>query len=103
MNLWLLPVGVKYSADMLKGDWNIRPVVEIGYVWNMGERNANQTVSLNGASDGFGFDVADSGSYVGRIAVEAEKANTTYGLSYEYQKGDNVKTGKWTANISWTF
>ena len=103
MNLWLLPIGVKYSADMQKGDWNIRPVVEIGYVWNMGERNANQTVSLNGASDGFGFDVADSGSYVGRIAVEAEKANTTYGLSYEYQKGDNVKTGKWTANISWTF
>ena len=103
MNLWLLPIGVKYSADMRKGDWIIRPVAEIGYVWNMGERNANQTVSLNGASDGFGFDVADSGSYVGRIAVEAEKANTTYGLSYEYQKGDSVKTGKWTANVSWTF
>ena len=103
MNLWLLPIGVKYSADMQKGDWKIRPVAEIGYVWNMGERNANQTVSLNGASDGFGFDVADSGSYVGRIAVEAEKANTTYGLSYEYQKGDSEKTGKWTANVSWTF
>ena len=103
MNLWLLPVGVKYSADMQKGDWTIRPVAELGYVWNMGDRNANQTVSLNGASDGFGFDVADSGSYVGRFAVEAVKANVTYGLGYEYQKGDSVKTNKWTANVNWAF
>ena len=103
MNLWLLPVGVKYSADIENGDWTIRPVAEFGYVWNMGDRNANQTVSLNGASDGFGFDVADSGSYVGRLAIEAEKANVTYGLGYEYQKGDSVKTNKWMANINWTF
>ena len=103
MNLWLLPVGVKYSADIENGDWTIRPVAEFGYVWNMGDRNANQTVSLDGASDGFGFDVADSGSYVGRLAIEAEKANVTYGLGYEYQKGDSVKTNKWMANINWTF
>ncbi|MGM9528942.1 MAG: autotransporter domain-containing protein [Phascolarctobacterium sp.] len=103
MNLWLLPVGVKYSADIQNGDWTIRPVAEFGYVWNMGDRNANQTVSLNGASDGFGFDVADSGSYVGRLAVEAQKANVTYGLGYEYQKGDSVKTNKWMANVNWTF
>ena len=103
MNLWLLPVGVKYSANMQKGDWTIRPVAELGYVWNMGDRNSKQTVSLNGASDGFGFDVADSGSYVGRFAVEAVKANVTYGLGYEYQKGDSVKTNKWTANVNWAF
>lgn len=103
MNLWLLPVGVKYSADIENGDWTIRPIAEISYVWNMGDRNANQTVSLNGASDGFGFDVADSGSYVGRFVVEAQKANVTYGLGYEYQKGDSVKTNKWMANVNWTF
>ncbi len=103
MNLWLLPVGVKYSADIENGDWTIRPIAEISYVWNMGDRNANQTVSLNGASDGFGFDVADSGSYVGHFAVEAEKDNFAYGLGYEYQKGDSVKTNKWMANVRWTF
>ena len=103
MNLWLLPVGLKYSADIQNGDWTIRPVAEFGYVWNMGDRNANQTVSLNGANDGFGFDVADSGSYVGRLAVEAQKANVTYGLGYEYQKGDSVKNNKWMANINWNF
>lgn len=103
MNLWLLPVGVKYSADVKAGSWTIRPIAEIGYVWNMGDRDATQTVSLNGASNGFGYDVADNGSYIGRFVVEAEKANVTYGLGYEYQKGDSVKANKWMANVNWSF
>ena len=103
MNLWLLPVGVKYSADVKAGGWTIRPIAEIGYVWNMGDRDATQTVSLNGASNGFGYDVADNGSYIGRFVVEAEKANVTYGLGYEYQKGDSVKANKLMANVNWSF
>lgn len=103
MNLWLLPVGVKYSADVKAGSWTIRPIAEVGYVWNMGDRDADQTVSLNGASDGFGYDVTDSGSYIGRFMVEAEKANVTYGLGYEYQKGDSVKANRWMANLNWSF
>lgn len=103
MNLWLLPVGVKYSSDVKAGGWTIRPIAEVGYVWNMGDRDATQTVSLNGASDGFGYDVTDSGSYIGRFMVEAEKANVTYGLGYEYQKGDSVKANRWMANLNWSF
>lgn len=103
MNLWLLPVGVKYSADVKAGGWTIRPIAEVGYVWNMGDRDATQAVSLNGTSNGFGYDVADNGSYIGRFVVEAEKANVTYGLGYEYQKGDSVKANKWMANVNWSF
>ena len=102
-NLWLLPVGVKYSAEVKAGSWTLRPLAEVGYVWNMGDREATQTVSLNGASDGFGYDVTDSGSYIGRFGIEAEKANITYGLGYEYQKGDSVKPNRWTANLNWSF
>lgn len=102
-NLWLLPVGVTYSCEAQKGDWTIRPVVEAGYVWAMGDRDTNQTVSLNGAVDGFGFDTTDSGSFISRFAVEAEKANVVYSLGYEYQKGDTVKANKWMANITFTF
>lgn len=102
-NLWLLPVGVTYSCDAKAGDWTIRPVVEAGYVWAMGDRDTNQTVSLNGAANGFGFDTADSGSFVSRFAVEAEKANVTYSLGYEYQKGDTVKANKWMANLTFVF
>ena len=102
-NLWLLPVGVTYSQDIKAGSWTLRPVVEAGYVWTMGDRDTQQTVSLNGASDGFGFDVADSGSFISRFALEAENANVTYGLGYEYQKGDTVKANKWMANVNFSF
>ena len=102
-NLWLLPVGVTYSQNIKAGSWTLRPVVEAGYVWTMGDRDTQQTVSLNGASDGFGFDVADSGSFISRFALEAENANVTYGLGYEYQKGDTVKANKWMANVNFSF
>lgn len=102
-NLWLLPVGVTYSAEVQSGDWTVKPVAEVGYVWTMGDRDTDMTVSLNGAADSFGFETADSGSFIGRLGIEAEKSNVTYGLSYEYQKGDTVKANKWMANLTWSF
>ena len=102
-NLWLLPVGVTYSAEVQCGDWTVKPIAEVGYVWTMGDRDTDQTVSLNGASDTFGFETADSGSFIGRLGIEAEKADVTYGLSYEYQKGDTVKANKWMANLTFSF
>lgn len=102
-NLWLLPVGVTYSAEVQSGDWTVKPIAEVGYVWTMGDRDADQTVSLNGASDTFGFETADSGSFIGRLGIEAEKADVTYGLSYEYQKGDTVKANKWMVNLTYSF
>lgn len=102
-NLWLLPVGVTYSAEVQSGDWTVKPIAEVGYVWTMGDRDTDQTVSLNGASDTFGFETADSGSFIGRLGIEAEKADVIYGLSYEYQKGDTVKANKWMANLTWSF
>ena len=102
-NLWLLPIGVTYSHDIKAGDWTVRPLLEAGYVWTAGDRDTDQTVSLNGVSDGFGFNVADSGSFVGRFALEAEKANVTFGLGYEYQKGDTVKADRLMANVRFSF
>lgn len=102
-NLWLLPVGVTYSAEVQSGDWTVKPVAEVGYVWTMGDRDTDMTVSLNGAADSFGFETADSGSFIGRLGIEAEKANVTYGLGYEYQKGDTVKANKWMANLTFSF
>lgn len=102
-NLWLLPVGVTYSAEVQSGDWTVKPIAEVGYVWTMGDRDTDQTVSLNGASDTFGFETADSGSFIGRLGIEAEKSDVTYGLSYEYQKGDTVKANKWMVNLTYSF
>ncbi len=103
MNLWLLPVGVKYSVNSVHGGWTLRPIVEIGYVWNMGDRDAKETVSLGGVSNAFSYDVTDSGSYIGHLGFEAEKDNLTYGVGYEYQKGSSVKANRWMASVNYRF
>lgn len=103
-SLFLVPVGVKYSSEIHnENGWTVRPIAEVGYVWAFGDTDANQTVSLAGASNSFSYDVMDSGSYVGRLMIEAEKANNIYSLGYEYQKGDSVKSDRWMFNVNWRF
>lgn len=102
-NLFLLPVGVKYSADYKQGNWTIRPVAELGYVWNTGDRSVDQTVSLDGTANGFSYDVTDSGSFIGKLGIEATNGTITYGLDYEYQKGDTVKSNRYGGHINFKF
>lgn len=102
-NLFLIPVGVKYSADYKQGNWTIRPVAELGYVWNTGDRSVDQTVSLDGTANGFSYDVTDSGSFIGKVGIEATNGTITYGLDYEYQKGDTVKSNRYGGHINFKF
>lgn len=102
-NLFLLPVGVKYSTEIKNGDWTIRPLAEAGYVWTMGDRDTDQTVRLGSAADSFGFEVADSGSFLGKLGVEFDSDTASYGFGYEYQKGDTVKANRWMANMEFKF
>lgn len=102
-NLFLLPVGVKYSAAYARGAWTYRPVAEVGYVWNLGGRAVDQTVSLDGTTNGFTYDVTDHGSFIGKVGLEATKGDITYGLSYEYQKGSHVQSNRYDAKINFRF
>lgn len=102
-NLFLLPVGLKYTAEIKHNDWTIKPMAEVGYVWNFGDKNTDQTISLNGASNTFGFDTVDDGVFVGRLGIEAENDKMAYGIGYEYQDGDSSSSDKWMANVTFKF
>lgn len=102
-NLFLLPVGLKYTAEIKHNDWTIKPMAEVGYVWNFGDKNTDQTISLNGASNTFGFDTVDDGVFVGRLGIEAESDKMAYGIGYEYQDGDSSSSDKWMANVTFKF
>ncbi len=103
VNLWMLPVGVKYSANIKSGNTTFRPVAELGYVWNMGGRRGNQTVAYEGGHNSFSYNVADRGSWLGRLAFEVEQKNITYSLGFEYQKGSSVKSNRWMAGLNIKF
>lgn len=102
-NVWMFPLGLRYSADIKNGIWTIRPMAEAGYVWTFGDRDGTDKVSLGGASDAFGLDIADAGSWYGRLGVQAAKGNFTYGVAYQYQHGASVQSNTWTAAVRYHF
>lgn len=102
-NLFLLPLGVTYSSSSQHGAWTLRPTVGVGYIWNLGDKNVNQTVSLGSGVDSFSYDTIDDGSFLAKVGLTAEKDNISLGVGYEYQKGDTAKNQKWIANASLKF
>lgn len=102
-NLWLVPVGLRYSQTSQHGSWMLKPIAEIGYLWTMGDRTGMETVSLDGTANAFGYDIADSGTFYGRLGLEATKGDMTYGIGYQYQKGDSVRSNTWMAAVRYKF
>lgn len=102
-NLFLLPVGVDYSADIDHGSWKLRPYIGAGYIWTMGDRNGDQTISYGNAADTIAFDTADSGSFLAKAGITADWNTFSFGIGYAYQKSDNVKNNVWMANASFKF
>lgn len=102
-NLFLLPVGVDYSLRLNHGGWDVKPYAGLSYIWTMGDRNADQTVSFGAASDVFSYDVADAGSFLGKVGVTASKGACTFGVGYAYQTGSSVDSSTWTLQASYAF
>ncbi|WP_164726581.1 autotransporter domain-containing protein [Veillonella ratti] len=101
-NMFLVPLGVKYSANFQRGNWNVLPIAELGYVWNSG-RSVDQTVSFGGVANGFTYDLTDRGSFIGKLGLEASNGNVTYSLGYEYQKGSSVKANRFRGGVNLKF
>lgn len=102
-NLFLLPIGVDYSLHLNRGSWDVKPYAGLSYIWTMGDRNADQTVSFGTASDVFSYDVADAGGFLGKVGVTASKGACTFGVGYTYQTGSSVDSSTWTLQASYAF
>lgn len=102
-NLFILPIGVDYSLHLNRGSWDVKPYAGLSYIWAMGDRNADQTVSFGTASDVFSYDVADAGSFLGKVGVTASKGVCTFGVGYAYQTGSSADSSTWTLQASYAF
>ncbi len=102
-NIWTLPVGVAYSYEKQVSSWKLRAIADLGYVWAMGDTEADQSVRLGSGVDHFSYDTMDEGSFVGRLRLEAEKGKTTIGAGYEYRKGDSVSADRWSIYVNRAF
>ena len=102
-DLVLIPVGVNYSAAITGGSWTFRPYAGVGYIWNAGDKSADQTVTLGPIANSFSYDTVDSGSFLTRVGFTADHGDMSYGVGYSYQKGDSVSNNAWTVSASYHF
>ncbi len=104
-HLFMPSVGIGWSGEfeMPGSAWTFRPHVEGGYVWNLGDRQTEETVSFGGASNTIGYDVGDKGSYYLNFAMDFRRDNVTFGVNYRYQKGHAVWNNKWNFNVNFAF
>lgn len=105
-NLWLLPVGVSITNETVtESGWKVRPTADIAYVWTMGDNDNAMGITVPGinAQDRLGYELMDSGFFVGRLGLEAEKDSWTYGVSYSYQKGGDAQSNKWFVDVKYSF
>ena len=102
-DLCLLPVGVDYSLQMNRGSWILKPYAGLSYIWTMGDRNANQTVTYGTATDGFAYDISDAGSFLGKLGLSASKGDYSFGVGYTYQNGSTTDSHTWTVQASYAF
>ena len=105
-DLWLLPVGISISHESVTaGGWKVRPTADIAYVWTLGDKNIAMDITVPGvnATDRLGYDIMDSGFFVGKLGLEAEKGDWTYGLGYACQKGSHAQNSKFMLNVTYSF
>lgn len=105
-DLWLLPVGISISHESVTASgWKVRPTADIAYVWTLGDKNIAMDITVPGvnATDRLGYDIMDSGFFVGKLGLEAEKGDWTYGLGYACQKGSHAQNSKFMLNVTYSF
>lgn len=105
-DLWLLPIGISISHESVTaGGWKVRPTADIAYVWTLGDKNTAMDITVPGvnATDRLGYDIMDSGFFVGKLGLEAEKGDWTYGLGYACQKGSHAQNSKFMLNVTYSF
>lgn len=81
------------------------PTADIAYVWTLGDKNTAMDITVPGvnATDRLGYDIMDSGFFVGKLGLEAEKGDWTYGLGYACQKGSHAQNSKFMLNVTYSF
>lgn len=105
-NLFIPKLGVAWHGDFVnaKSGWAFKPVAEIGYIFNIGNRSA-ETKYITATSRAFNteYDVVDSGTYYGKLGFRVAKKNFFIGADYNYQKGSTTKNSRWNVNLGWSF
>ena len=102
-NLFLIPMGVKFTTERKVHDWNVKPMAEVGLVINTGDKDTKATISDGTNVDALDYTIVNGTSILGKLVVQAEKENLTLGVSYRYQKSSDTSDNRFQLNFGYKF
>ena len=103
-NVWTLPIGVSLRNETVtKSGWRITPKIDVAYIFAFGDTDNDVTINSGSGASTLSYDVMDSNSWLGSVALEAGKGDWKYGVGYSYQKGSDVENNKWFVNVNYSF
>lgn len=104
-NLLLMPVGVKYSKNYYTKFGTITPSVKLEMVSAFIEKQMKNVVKVKDvdAKDRIKSQMLDSLMFVGKIGIELEKNNISYGLRYEFNHSEKINTNNVGMKIEYIF
>ncbi len=102
-NLFLIPLGVKFTTERQVHEWNVKPMAEVGLVINTGDKDTKATISDGTNVDALDYTIVNGTSLVGKLGVQAEKENITLGVSYRYQKSKDTSDNRLQLNLGYKF
>lgn len=109
-DLFLLPAGMTFTVELKVGSWNVKPMAELGVVINIGDKDTKETISYTPtgenattAQDVVSYTVVNGTSLIGKLGIQAEKGNLTFGVSYQYQKSGDTSDNRFNVNVRYRF
>ena len=107
-NVFQLPIGVGIAGTFEAAGFDVKPWADFSAVAQMGDTDLDTTIRAAGgqlnASDAASYEM--TGDVYGRVSfgVEAQKKNTSFGVSYTGAFGDAGKQSHGlTANVKFMF
>lgn len=85
MSILQLPIGVAFNMDMdLSNEWKVSPMLDLSYVPNLGDDEAQAIVNSQVSSS---IRVVDTNPFQGKLGVKASNGAWTAGLTYGLTAG----------------
>lgn len=103
-SLVTFPVGVTFSKDIIAGDWDVKPVLDLSVIPAAGDTDVDvDSTFINMGDVSVNSEIVDSVSFGGKLGIEAEYGSFGLGLSYQYLGSSNVDSHNVMGNVRYSF
>ena len=103
-SLVTFPVGVTFSKDIVAGNWDVKPVLDLSVIPAAGDTDVDvDSTFINMGDVSVNSEIVDSVSFGGKLGVEAEYGSFGLGLSYQYLGSSNVDSHNVMGNVRYSF